>query len=285
MMAKLERLGCPKPVVGLVVPTGYSFNLDGTSIYMTMAAMFVAQASGVHLSFGSSCRLLGVLLLTSKGAAAVTGGGFVTLAATLSAFPNDPGRRAALLARRRSVHVRGARDHQPHRQRRRDDGRRALGGSARHGEGESRARARRARVGRSAIDTVAGEIAALRKGADLGTPLKADRFYQEIPPQGVLRLSDGLRIPEGRSLAGAFTSTDRRARRERHVRGAGRRRTRRTRRSRRAACSAGTTRPPHASAQPSERGADRAPVPAARSVRRRAGRGPRARSSRRRTIQ
>jgi aerobic C4-dicarboxylate transport protein len=90
LMAKLEYLGCAKPVVGLVVPTGYSFNLDGTSIYMTMAAVFVAQASGVHLTLGQELGILGVLLLTSKGAAAVTGSGFITLAATLAAFPTIP---------------------------------------------------------------------------------------------------------------------------------------------------------------------------------------------------
>ena len=90
IMAKMEHLGCAKPVVGLVVPTGYSFNLDGTSIYMTMAAIFVAQASGVHLSLAQELGILGVLLLTSKGAAAVTGSGFVTLAATLAAFPTIP---------------------------------------------------------------------------------------------------------------------------------------------------------------------------------------------------
>jgi aerobic C4-dicarboxylate transport protein len=90
IMAKLEYLGCAKPVVGLVVPTGYSFNLDGTSIYMTMAAVFVAQASNVHLSLAQELGILGVLLVTSKGAAAVTGSGFVTLAATLAAFPTIP---------------------------------------------------------------------------------------------------------------------------------------------------------------------------------------------------
>jgi aerobic C4-dicarboxylate transport protein len=90
IMAKMEHLGCAKPVVGLVVPTGYSFNLDGTSIYMTMAAIFVAQASDVHLTMGQELGILGVLLLTSKGAAAVTGSGFITLAATLSAFPAIP---------------------------------------------------------------------------------------------------------------------------------------------------------------------------------------------------
>jgi aerobic C4-dicarboxylate transport protein len=90
IMAKLERLGCSRSVVGLVIPTGYSFNLDGTSIYMTMAAMFVAQASGVHLTLGQQVGMLALLMLTSKGAAAVTGGGFITLAATLAAFPSIP---------------------------------------------------------------------------------------------------------------------------------------------------------------------------------------------------
>jgi aerobic C4-dicarboxylate transport protein len=90
LMKKLEFLGVSKPVVGLVVPTGYSFNLDGTSIYMTMAAVFVAQASGVELSVREQLGLLAVLLLTSKGAAAVTGSGFVTLAATLAVFPSVP---------------------------------------------------------------------------------------------------------------------------------------------------------------------------------------------------
>jgi len=90
IMVKMERLGCSRPVVGLVIPTGYSFNLDGTSIYMTMAAMFVAQASGVDLSVPQMLGMLALLMLTSKGAAAVTGSGFVTLAATLSAFPAVP---------------------------------------------------------------------------------------------------------------------------------------------------------------------------------------------------
>jgi aerobic C4-dicarboxylate transport protein len=97
IMIKLERLGCSKSVVGLVVPTGYSFNLDGTSIYMTMAAIFVAQATGVHLSIGQQLSILAILLLTSKGAAAVTGGGFITLAATLSTIPTIPVAGLALL--------------------------------------------------------------------------------------------------------------------------------------------------------------------------------------------
>ena len=84
LMAKLERLGCARPLVGLVVPLGYAFNLDGTSIYFTMAITFIAQALNIPLSWGDYALILGVLLLTSKGAAAVTGGGFITLAATLS---------------------------------------------------------------------------------------------------------------------------------------------------------------------------------------------------------
>ena len=97
LMVKLEQLGCQKSVVGLVVPTGYSFNLDGTSIYMTMAALFVAQAAGVHLSLREQLSVLAVLLLTSKGAAGVTGSGFITLAATLSAIPSIPIAGLALL--------------------------------------------------------------------------------------------------------------------------------------------------------------------------------------------
>jgi hypothetical protein len=96
-MEKLERHRLPEAGRRAVVPTGYSFNLDGTSIYMTMAALFVAQVSGVHLSFSQQLSLLGILLLTSKGAAAVTGSGFITLAATLSAFPNIPLAGLALL--------------------------------------------------------------------------------------------------------------------------------------------------------------------------------------------
>lgn len=97
LMRKLEDLGCAKPVVGLVVPTGYSFNLDGTSIYLTMAAMFIAQATGTDLSLGQQLGLLGILLLTSKGAAGVTGSGFVTLAATLSATHTVPVAGIALI--------------------------------------------------------------------------------------------------------------------------------------------------------------------------------------------
>jgi len=97
LMKKLEQLGCDKSVVGLVVPSGYSFNLDGTSIYLTMAAMFVAQATNTHLTIQQEAILLLVLMMTSKGAAAVTGGGFITLAATLSALGTVPVAGIALL--------------------------------------------------------------------------------------------------------------------------------------------------------------------------------------------
>jgi aerobic C4-dicarboxylate transport protein len=90
LMAKLEHVGVSKPVVGLVVPAGYSFNLDGTAVYMAMAALFIAQASRVDLTLAQELGILAVLMLTSKGAAAVTGSGFVTLAATLAAFPTIP---------------------------------------------------------------------------------------------------------------------------------------------------------------------------------------------------
>lgn len=88
LMAKLEQLGCSKPVVGLVVPTGYSFNLDGTNIYMTLTTLFIARAMGAELDFGQQASILLVAMLTSKGASGVSGAGFVTLAATLAAV--DP---------------------------------------------------------------------------------------------------------------------------------------------------------------------------------------------------
>lgn len=97
MITKLENAGCARSVVGLVIPAGYSFNLDGTSIYLTMAAVFVAQAANVHLSLGEQAGILGVLLLTSKGAAAVTGSGFITLAATLESTGKLPVAGLALL--------------------------------------------------------------------------------------------------------------------------------------------------------------------------------------------
>jgi aerobic C4-dicarboxylate transport protein len=97
LIDKLERAGCAKPVVGLVVPMGYSFNLDGTNIYMTLAALFIAQATGVHLSIGDQLLLLGVAMLSSKGAAGVTGAGFITLAATLSVVPSVPVAGMALI--------------------------------------------------------------------------------------------------------------------------------------------------------------------------------------------
>jgi aerobic C4-dicarboxylate transport protein len=90
LMLKLEKLGCKKSVVGLVVPTGYSFNLDGTSIYLSMSVIFIAQLYGVDLSISEMLLIIGILMLTSKGAAGVTGSGFVVLASTLSSLHKIP---------------------------------------------------------------------------------------------------------------------------------------------------------------------------------------------------
>ena len=97
LMRKLEQAGCSRSVVGLVVPTGYSFNLDGTNIYMTLAALFIAQATGVELSLGEQLLLLLVAMISSKGAAGVTGAGFITLAATLAVVPSVPVAGMALI--------------------------------------------------------------------------------------------------------------------------------------------------------------------------------------------
>ena len=90
LMAKLERMGCSRSVVGLVVPTGYSFNLDGTNIYMTMAALFIAQATNTELTLMQELTIVGVAMLTSKGASGITGAGFITLASTLAVVPSIP---------------------------------------------------------------------------------------------------------------------------------------------------------------------------------------------------
>jgi aerobic C4-dicarboxylate transport protein len=97
MIAKMENLGCEKSVVGLVIPTGYSFNLDGTCIYLTMAALFLAQATNVELTLAQELSIIGILLLTSKGAAGVTGSGFIVLAATLSTVGTIPVASIALI--------------------------------------------------------------------------------------------------------------------------------------------------------------------------------------------
>jgi len=97
MLDKMERFGCARPVVALVIPAGYSFNLDGTSIYLSMATLFIAQAYGVHLSLGQQLGVLGVLMITSKGAAGVTGSGFIVLASTLTALRVLPVEGVALV--------------------------------------------------------------------------------------------------------------------------------------------------------------------------------------------
>lgn len=96
-MEKLEQMGCPKSVVGLVVPTGYSFNLDGTTIYLSMAVLFLAQVYAVDLQMNQYVTIIGILMVTSKGAAGVTGSGFVVLASTLSAIQVIPVEGLALL--------------------------------------------------------------------------------------------------------------------------------------------------------------------------------------------
>jgi aerobic C4-dicarboxylate transport protein len=97
LIDKMEKLGCQRSVVGLVVPSGYSFNLDGTCIYLTMAAVFLAQATDTPMTIGQQLLMLGVLLLTSKGAAGVTGSGFVVLAGTLAAVDGPPIASLALI--------------------------------------------------------------------------------------------------------------------------------------------------------------------------------------------
>ena len=97
LIEKLERAGCPKPIVGLVVPTGYSFNLDGTCIYMSLAALFIAQACNIELNMSEQLALMAVAMISSKGAAGVTGSGFIVLAATLSVVPSIPVAGMALI--------------------------------------------------------------------------------------------------------------------------------------------------------------------------------------------
>ena len=97
MMQRMEEIGCARPVVGIVLPAGYSFNLDGTSIYLTMAAIFVAQATNTPLTLLQQLGVLAVLMVTSKGAAGVTGSGFITLAATLATVSHIPIAGLALL--------------------------------------------------------------------------------------------------------------------------------------------------------------------------------------------
>ncbi len=139
LMEKLERLGCSKSVVGLVVPTGYSFNLDGTNIYLTLATLFIAQAMGVELTLYEQLVILGVAMLTSKGASGVTGAGFVTLAATLAVVQPVARARHGHRARHRQVHERVPGADQLHRQRRRHHRRVGVGGRARSRQAGARA--------------------------------------------------------------------------------------------------------------------------------------------------
>jgi aerobic C4-dicarboxylate transport protein len=97
MLERMTAYGCDRSVVGLVIPAGYSFNLDGTSIYLSMATIFIAQAFGINLSFGQQLSVMAVLIVTSKGAAGVTGSGFIVLASTLSAMHTVPVEGIALV--------------------------------------------------------------------------------------------------------------------------------------------------------------------------------------------
>ena len=119
MIQKMEHLGASRSVVGLVIPTGYSFNLDGTNIYMTLATLFLAQATNTHLTIWQELGILGVAMITSKGASGVTGAGFITLAATLVDRARHPDPVDRHPGRHRQVHERMPRADQPDRQRRR----------------------------------------------------------------------------------------------------------------------------------------------------------------------
>ena len=156
LIAKMEHLGVSKPVVGVTVPTGYSFNLDGTAIYLTMAALFVANAMGTPLDLGAQVSLLVFMIIASKGAAGVAGAGLATLAAGLQAHAPPAAGRRGHDRRHRPVHVRGARPDQLHRQRRRH-------GADRHlGQGDRR----RTR------GPCPGRCRAVRRRDDAGRPLR-----------------------------------------------------------------------------------------------------------------
>ena len=127
LIAKMEHLGVSRPVVGITVPTGYSFNLDGTAIYLTMASLFIAAAQGTPLSIGEQISLLVFMIIASKGAAGVTGAGLATLAGGLQAHRPDLVDGVGADRRHRPVHVRGARADQLRRQRGRHGADRQLG--------------------------------------------------------------------------------------------------------------------------------------------------------------
>jgi len=137
MIQKMQRLGASKSVVGLVIPTGYSFNLDGTNIYMTLATLFLAQATNTPLTFGHLLTILAIAMVTSKGASGVTGAGFVTLAATLAIVPDIPIPVTRDPGRHRQVHERVPRIDQSRRQRCRLRGEQPLGRRARQGQAAS----------------------------------------------------------------------------------------------------------------------------------------------------
>jgi aerobic C4-dicarboxylate transport protein len=168
LMEKLERAGCPKPIVGLVVPTGYSFNLDGTNIYMSLAALFIAQATNTPLTFGDQMLLMAVAILSSKGAAGVTGSGFIVLAATLSVIPTVPVAGMALIL--------GVDRFMSHHRRR------ALGEGRRHEPAARRIRGQRRRPHRGRE----------RRASDRGAQRRSGLRHEETAKPRVLAAASGI---------------------------------------------------------------------------------------------
>ena len=179
LLAKLQAAGASKQVVGMVIPTGYSFNLDGTCIYLTLGALFIVQASGQDMAIGEQIALAGLMILTSKGAAGITGAGLVTLTASLQAFGGTfftrrgDRRRDRARGRHRPDHERGPRADQRDRQLGRDDVHREVAGRARRG-----ALPRGAASNPEMIDR---EVEAAMRGEDLDE--RQPRFDRERAPE------------------------------------------------------------------------------------------------------
>ena len=229
LVAKMEHLGVSRPVVGITVPTGYSFNLDGTAIYLTMASLFIAEAMGTPLSIGEQISLLLFMIIASKGAAGVTGAGLAALAGGLRAPPR-PGRRRRADRRHRPVHVRGPRGHQLLRQRGGHGADRQVGRRVRPGAGQPRAQ-RRGPVRRGDHDRRRGAAGAARTRAARAPRVAAHPAAREhtapdaqLDPRRVLgaRHDKGKRQPHARrSGSGGDPRVARRVRLGAGVRGGG----------------------------------------------------------------
>jgi aerobic C4-dicarboxylate transport protein len=166
MIQKMERLGASKSVVGLVIPTGYSFNLDGTNIYMTLATLFLAQATNTPLTIGQELSILAIAMITSKGASGVTGAGFVTLAATLAIVPDIPIGSLAILVGIDKFIERMPGAHQSRRQRRRYHRHQPMGARARRhqAEGGHAASGRHGRRARAAAGVISCAVVPTKAG-------------------------------------------------------------------------------------------------------------------------